>query len=405
MDSIARSQKIGIYIGKGASYSWIWFVKTFDALGFHNVYFIDENDVCEGVLRHFDCFILPGGDPFQVAEGLETDGLAAIRRFVEEGGTYIGVCAGTYLSIIFHDDPLPWLNFEKVPVNNFSLDPPEAIRMRYKYLVSYQDGYVYHPVRGPLRVTDGTTSFSAPLYGGPPMIAPREYIMLEYEGFEDKTLYLIEEDKAFETMVGYAAGIHIPVGAGQLYLFGPHCEHPQYPRANNYLNDVLVRITPQAEGPGRTATDILRGEKKKRFLKSVKRELSSARIIASGMTDLRWKIGEKIWEDEKITYFLTETWKTIKQLQKHDCLPVEGPSTLISMARRIHVLLSDIRTLSKEGRDTNTEAAELIDLTKLLSKGLFDCYFNYKRRSWMPDGKDCGRDYSGGKCLCMHTVR
>ena len=383
----SKNLKIAIYIGHGASYSWIWFVKTFDSLDFNEIYFLDEFDIQNGELGNFDCLVLPGGDPFLIADGLLEEGLVEIRKFVKGGGTYLGVCAGTYLSIIFNDDPMPWLNLAQVPINNYSANPPEAIRMKYKYLVPYREGFVFHPVRGSLEVGNEHMSFKAPLYGGPPMIAPPENRLLDYIDFDDKTLYLVEEGTAKKTMVGNAAGIKIPIGKGHLFLFGPHFEHPSYPRANKFLFDILCKIRPFACGPEKKDIVLLHGEVLNLWVKTIKRELSSARVLSNGLVNLKWKIGEKVWEDEKIIYFLNETWKTLKALQKYDALPIEDPLELETNARHIHSLLAEIRILSKGGKDTSSQAEKLIEATKKLSKGLFDTYFNIKRNSWWSNGK------------------
>ncbi len=383
----SKNLKIAIYIGHGASYSWIWFVKTFDSLDYNEVYFLDDFDIRNGELSNFDCLVLPGGDPFLIAEGLNEDGLDKIRQFVFNGGSYIGVCAGTYLSIIFNDDPMPWLNLAQIRINNFSTSPPEAIRMKYKYLVPYREGYVFHPVRGSLEVGNKDLSFKAPLYGGPPMIAPAENRLLDYVDFDEKTLYLIDEDVAKSTMVGNAAGIRVPIKKGCLYLFGPHFEHPSYPEANMFLNGIMSNIKPLAPGPAKRNVTLLHGDGLKEWMDVIKRELSSARVLSNGLMNLKWKIGEKVWEDEKIVYFLNETWKTLKSLQRYDALPIESPKELEVNARHIHSLLAEIRVLSKEGEDTNVQAEKLIDATKKLSKGLFDAYFDLKRNIWWSNGK------------------
>ena len=386
--NVDKSLKIGIFIGKGASYSWIWFVKTFDLLDYNDIYFLDEFDVISGELAHYDCFVLPGGDPFQVADGLGEEGLSQVKSFVEGGGTYLGVCAGTYLAISFCENPMPWLNLVDVPIKNFALEPPEAVRMKYKYLVPYRDGFVYHPVRGSLEVSTGDEAFKAPLYGGPPMLAPQELRLLDYSGFDDKTLYLIDEGEAKKTMLGYAAGLRVPVGKGVLYLFGPHFEHPHYPRANHFLHDILTTVTPQADGPLGADVTLLMGDDLKRWIKSLRREVSSSRVLANGLTDLRWKIGEKVWEDEKILYVITELLKLLKDLQKYQVLPVSDPASLERDAKRIHALLAEIRVLSMDGKETNHQASVLIESTKSLSKGLFEAYFKFKRKNWWSNGEN-----------------
>lgn len=400
-----KSLKIGIFIGEGASYSWIWFVKTFSSLDLHEIYFLDEHDVISGKLSEYDCFIIPGGDPFPMADALEKEGLDAIKDFVSSGGIYLGVCAGTYLCMKFCENAMPWLNLVEMPINNYSPHPPEAIRMKYKYLVKYRDGYVFHPVRNSLVVGNDKFSFNAPLYGGPPMVAPKENRLLDYIDFDDKTLYLIDETIARNTMLGCAAGIKVPFGEGWLYLFGPHFEHPHFNQANQFLYDILSKHTPQASGPQQPSMTELGGSELRGWLKSIKGDVSSSRVIANGMLNLRWKIGEKIWEDEKISYFLDAVWKTIRSLQKYDVLPVCDPTGLEQNAKDIHDLLSEIRSLSKRGIGTEVQAKELIEATKKLSEGLFNTYFCLKRNTWWSNGKNDRRHCEGGERLCVHTMR
>lgn len=43
-------------------------------------------------------FIMPGGADLPFCELLEPEGTDAIRQYVEEGGTYLGICAGAYFA-------------------------------------------------------------------------------------------------------------------------------------------------------------------------------------------------------------------------------------------------------------------------------------------------------------------
>ncbi len=55
------------------------------------------DDVRAGRLRDFDVLVVPGGSGREEAASLEEDGTNEIRRFVQNGGIYMGVCAGFYL--------------------------------------------------------------------------------------------------------------------------------------------------------------------------------------------------------------------------------------------------------------------------------------------------------------------
>lgn len=60
--------------------------------------FLTPEEVRGGALGQLDLVIFPGGSGSRQAEGLGADGRAEVRRFVEGGGGYIGICAGCYLA-------------------------------------------------------------------------------------------------------------------------------------------------------------------------------------------------------------------------------------------------------------------------------------------------------------------
>jgi glutamine amidotransferase-like uncharacterized protein len=55
-------------------------------------------DVRAGVLGQFDVAMFTGGSGSGQAKALGEDGRAEVRRFVENGGGYIGICAGAFLA-------------------------------------------------------------------------------------------------------------------------------------------------------------------------------------------------------------------------------------------------------------------------------------------------------------------
>jgi predicted deacylase len=55
-------------------------------------------DICAGVLNQFDAVIFTGGSGSGQAKALGEAGRDEVRRFVEKGGGYIGICAGAYLA-------------------------------------------------------------------------------------------------------------------------------------------------------------------------------------------------------------------------------------------------------------------------------------------------------------------
>jgi predicted deacylase/putative intracellular protease/amidase len=59
---------------------------------------VGPDDVRDGVLDQFDAVLFPGGSGSGQANGLGEGGRQLVRRFVEGGGGYIGICGGAYLA-------------------------------------------------------------------------------------------------------------------------------------------------------------------------------------------------------------------------------------------------------------------------------------------------------------------
>ena len=55
-------------------------------------------DIRDGVLDQFDMVIFPGGSGSKQAAALEEEGQEVVKQFVEDGGGYMGICAGAFLA-------------------------------------------------------------------------------------------------------------------------------------------------------------------------------------------------------------------------------------------------------------------------------------------------------------------
>jgi predicted deacylase len=55
-------------------------------------------DIRGGALGQFNALAVPGGSGGKEAAAIGEEGRARVRRFVEDGGGYIGICAGAYLA-------------------------------------------------------------------------------------------------------------------------------------------------------------------------------------------------------------------------------------------------------------------------------------------------------------------
>jgi putative intracellular protease/amidase len=65
---------------------------------------VSPEDIRAGVLSNFDVVIFAGGSGSEESAAIGREGRAEVRKFVANGGGYIGICAGAYLAT----SGLPW---------------------------------------------------------------------------------------------------------------------------------------------------------------------------------------------------------------------------------------------------------------------------------------------------------
>ena len=397
-DLSSHSPQIGVYTGRGASHSWLWFVEILDRMGFYHVHFVDERDIVSNALEPLNVLLMSGGDTFAIAEGLGTEGSDKLRSFVEGGGLYIGTCAGAYLPLRSSMDFLNRFNFIDVKISNISRRLSETERSSFqKYACSsYGCDFVFHAVREDVLLEmvngcqkNGKKEMIAPLFGGPSML-PSEDIepISTYRGFTKKTKFLVEKELAEKTLIGNIAVAKKSMGKGHLYIFGPHFEHPHYPACNLFFAEILYK---EMNGrPLRVQKDFsevpqnrIRGEALRQLLKDLKREFSNSRIMASGMNDFpfHWLIGNKYYEPEKINVFINTVWNKLKDLESMPGLEVDRTLLLrcIEISKEIAREIRTIKLEMRERGDTTPLASKMFLNLKTLSSLFFRLYFKVKR--------------------------
>jgi glutamine amidotransferase-like uncharacterized protein len=385
-----RIPRIGVYAGTGTSHSWLWFVDLFDRMSFHEIVFLTEDMVRDGIMESLDVFAMSGGDTIRIAEGLGPEGARAIESFIRGGGLYIGSCAGAYLPLKSSKQHLDRFNFVDIKIANLSKTRPEAKRMGRKASTNYGCDFVYHPVREDvrLRMTGkepfiGFESFRAPLYGGPSMVTSRDTdVLAYYDGFTEKTLFLVDESLAEKTLLGKVAAARTTMGDGRLYLFGPHFEHPLFPIAN-HLVATAIFWDMKKERKDRKSSDsdlILESPAKEKLVRDIKREISNSRIVAVGLEAIpvQWIIGCKTYEPEKIRVFLEAIWKRINTLERSRriCAQSETCGEVVASASRVTHLLRQMKTRIDDYSDTQDLASDLFDSLRRLTMIFLQIYFD-----------------------------
>lgn len=393
--------RIGIFAGDGCSHSWLWFVDTFERMGFSDLRPLSSSNIDDGRLDDCDVLAVSGGDTFAIAEGLGASGARRIREFIEKGGLYIGSCAGAYLVMNSSKPHLNLFNFAAVKITNLNRMLPECRRLPHKFSVCYGCDYIFHPVRGAVALELTGAAFGrkgermfAPLYGGPGMIVSGSgQILARYAGFTAKTQYLVDRELARSTLVGYAAAVRTSLEKGVLYLFGPHFEHPHFHAANKMIAQAVVSDAPRRTAgrrrppaPGAAENDAI--DRPGGWLRDLKRELSNSRIVAAGleMRPARWLIGAKFYEPEKIRVFIESMWKRLPAWEKSGaagCLP-DLTEPLVVCAAKTTIGLRRLKQALDEGCDTQLSAEHLFELLNRLTRAFFELYFQSRSPSGSP---------------------
>jgi hypothetical protein len=384
---------IGVYAGKGSSHSWLWFVDLFERLGFYNQTLLDEKGFQNGACQGLDFLAVSGGDTITMAEGLGSSGAGRLKNFIQSGGVYLGSCAGAYLPLNSSKEHLHHFNFVPAKITNLIKEIPPAVRLPEKSITPYGCSYLYHPVREEVELApsgippfDQETPVRAPLYGGPGMIPSSDSeVLARYKAFTPKTMFLVDELLAGQTLIGKAAVIREPFGDGVFYLFGPHFEHPHFPSANQCLARVMAweqghRLKGRLGSiPEKEEQGVLQGPELKRWLRDLKREISHSRLVANGLEtlDVRWLIGNKFYEPLKIRFFLEAIWGRLNRLEKNKVLsfPEREKTYLIEKALELTQVMRALKTKLDDGQETLAEAEGVFEALQDLTRAFLTVYF------------------------------
>ncbi len=333
-----------------------------------------KGDIHRGTLARLNVLLISGGDTFAIAEALGETGAQELKSFLEQGGLYIGSCAGAYLPLNSSLSPLNLFNMASVKISNLTKNLPEPVALPEKFCTAYGCSYVFHPVREEvtIRLDDSvfpqrSRELTAPLYGGPSLLPSQDATTLaRYTGFTDKTLFLTSEQVAGDTLIGKSALVHKNIGQGNLYLLGPHLEHPHFPEANTLIADIIFKSTVQSRTtppfsipPHLSLRDTVKPHP---LVRDIKSQVSNARIVALSLerNQVTWMIGHKIYEPAKIRVFLEIIWERFSAIE-NSCFSVDEDLLigLKSSFQDITRLIREIKIMTDKGTETTDDADRL----------------------------------------------
>ncbi|MCU0860867.1 MAG: BPL-N domain-containing protein [Methanomassiliicoccales archaeon] len=362
---------VQVYTGLGSSHSWIWSAQCLEGFGLLRASFVDSGSVLRA---RPDALVFSGGDGFGMAEELEEAGLDRVRGFVSSGGTYIGICAGAYLALTSSSYPRRSLEMVRAPITNMAVDPPPNIAMPDKYLYDCGGHRVFHPVRGDVLLDMGGGPMAAPMFGGPIWKGVQGgEVVARYQGWGEGAVLLSDEDVARRTLLGKGAVLRVRYGKGSMWLSGPHLEHPGYPDANRLLGDMILEAGVRESPPSAPMEGVLE-------VVAVRRLLSEARVAYRGLEGTSWTIGRKVWEHEKIGYFVNAMWERVQEPECHGerlFVPATMEMELSGIVRSLRGMRRDVAL----GHDTTAQAEQLFEALSSCASSFFNHYFEWRLRA------------------------
>jgi len=168
---------------------------------------IDANTINNSELvSRYDALCFPGGYAYYYKLAINDSGIAHIRRFVESGGGYLGICAGAYFasdSIVWEEDGL--LDYPLDLFDGVAIGAIDTIAPWDNYTMTRLNLNPSHPINQ-FEPSDQTMLY----YGGP-----------YFRKHENAQMDTVATWDAFYDLPGI---ITFNYGAGRVLFLGPHPE-------------------------------------------------------------------------------------------------------------------------------------------------------------------------------------
>ncbi len=172
---------------------------------------VGPQDIRDGALDQFDTVILPGGSGSGQAKGLAESGREAMKKFIRNGGGYVGVCAGAYLATSNYSWSLGILNADSIDRKHWRRGNGQVsieLTGRGRKLFAIRDAALLK-----IRFAQG------------PILAPAEKEALPpYTVLGWYRTGIGENGADPKTMIGTPAIVTGQFGKGRVIVFGPHPE-------------------------------------------------------------------------------------------------------------------------------------------------------------------------------------
>ena len=172
---------------------------------------ISADDIRAGGLTNVEVLVHPGGSGSKQGKSLGEDGRRLVRQFVEQGGGYLGVCAGAYLATNDYDWSLDLIDAKVVDRMHWARGTG-SVKLRLS-----DDGIAFFEQMPTIDLH----------YGQGPLLARREWDDVDVPDYESLAIYdseIATKGAPKGIMKGTSAIVRCRYGSGRVFCFSPHPE-------------------------------------------------------------------------------------------------------------------------------------------------------------------------------------
>ena len=203
--------RVAVFVDRGArsngQFRWLQTTALSDELA---AFPIDAEMIRKGGLAQADLIIMPGGYSVTEAKTLGKEGREAVRKFIREGGGWIGTCAGAFIACDSTSDHPDMLGI--VPYTTWCPDGQADLKIKF----TEHAGLIYQKTNSTHRVQ----------YSGGPVMVPRKPDA--DQKFKTVAVYnaniQVEDQVKRQSMAGGAAMVAGTYGRGRVFVSAVHPE-------------------------------------------------------------------------------------------------------------------------------------------------------------------------------------
>lgn len=178
---------------------------------------VSPAEIRDGALQNYDVLICPGGSGSRQAKELKEEGRTAVRKFVRNGGGYVGICAGAYLASTHYQWSLGVINARV-------WDRAHWARGKKHVSISLTPS-------GREVLSQSKEKFNIYYANGPLLVPDNQPKLPGYEVLAKFETEVASNGAPKHTMVGTHAIIRSKFGAGRVICFSPHAEMKNGPKS------------------------------------------------------------------------------------------------------------------------------------------------------------------------------